>query len=307
VKAASIGQPSDTTPASVSDAISSSGRTLVAVWGLVAVDLAIVVVTYSRLAPEDLYHTSHGGLPGGLGRALVEANFPAALIAVAVLLVAAPRPRIAALVAAALCLVIAVPGVLTPADLDAKPVNAVPAVGVALAFLLSLRATPARGRPRGDRLRIALAALAILAAAPWIAATLGFYLDGVPLFGWLYQTGEIVSYRGNEPHPAVHHGIHHGWQGLLLIGTALLLSRLRLSRAAEVYLSLLLAYGIANMVNDGWLEQIAERGWTGGTFPDVLQPRPNWGWLAVFAATPLIWAFWFRQPTATISPSRSST
>jgi hypothetical protein len=283
------------------------GHVLAVVWALVALDLAIVVVTYSRLAPEHLYHVSHGGLPGGLGRALVEANFPAALIAVAVLLVVAPRPRWAALVAAALCLVMVVPGVLTPADLDAKPVNAVPAVGVLLAFLLSLGASPARGRPRGDRLRIALAALATLVAAPWIAATLGFYLDGVPLLGWMYQTSEIVSYRGNEPHPAVHHGIHHGWQGLLLIGTALLLSRLRLTRAAEVYLSLLLAYGIANMINDGWLEQIAERGWTSGTFPDVLQPHPNWGWLLVLASTPVIWASWFRQPTATISPSRIST
>jgi hypothetical protein len=271
-------------------------RTLAVVWGVVAVDLAIVVVTYSRIAPEHLYNVSHGGLRGGLGRALVELNFPGALIALAVLLVVAPRPRALAIVAAALCLVILVPGVVSPSDLDPKWVNVAPALGVVLAFVLSLRTSPTRGVLRGDRLRVALAALATLAAAPWIAATLGFYLDGVPLLGWLYQTDTIVSYRGNEPHAVVHHGIHHGWQGLLLIYVALLLSRLRLTRAAALYLSLMVAYGIGNMLNDGTLEQIAERGWTSGTFPDVLRPHANWGWLFVLAATAVIWALWFRQP-----------
>jgi hypothetical protein len=271
-------------------------RTIAVVWALVAVDLAIVVVTYSRVAPEHLYNVSHGGLRGGFGRALVELNFPGALIALAVLLVVGPRPRALAVVAAALCLVILVPGVVSPSDLDARWVNIVPAVGVVLAFALSVRTPAAPGRPRGDRLRIVLAAVATLAAAPWIAATLGFYLDGVPLLGWLYQTDTIVSYRGNQPHAAVHHGIHHGWQGLLLICVALLLSRLRLTRAAALYLSLMAAYGIGNMVNDDWLEQVAERGWTSGTFPDVLRPHANWGWLLVLAATPVIWALWFRQP-----------
>src|SRR5882762_9913597 len=108
-------------------------RTLAVIWGLVVVDLGIVVVTYSRIAPEHLYNVSHGGLRGGLGRALVEVNFPAALIALAVLLVVAPRPRALAIVAVALCLVILVPGVVSPSDLDPKWVNVVPALGVVLA------------------------------------------------------------------------------------------------------------------------------------------------------------------------------
>jgi hypothetical protein len=282
-------------------------RTLAVVWGLVVLDLAIVVVTYSRIPPEHLYNVSHGGLRGGLGRALVELNFPGALIALAVLLVVAPRPRALAVVAAVLCLVILAPGVVSPSDLDAKWINIVPAIGVVLAFALSLRTQPSPGRPRGDRLRVALAAIATLAAAPWIAATLGFYLDGVPLLGWLYQTDTIVSYRGNAPHAVVHHGIHHGWQGLLLIYTALLLSRLRVTRAAALYLSLMVAYGIGNMLNDGSLEQIAERGWTSGTFPDVLRPHANWGWLLVLAATPVIWALWFRQPSETAGRHPSVT
>jgi hypothetical protein len=279
--------------------MSTARRAVIFAWALLAVDLVVIVVTYARIPPEQLYNVSGSGLRGGLGRALVELNFPGALIGLAVLAVLAPglsRPlRLAGLVAAALCLVVVVPGVVSPKDLDAKLVNVVPALGVVLAFAVSIvAAAPGAGRPRGDRLRIVLLTVAVLAAAPWIAATLGFYLDGVPVLGWIFQTGEIVSYRGNAPHPAVHHGIHHGWQGLMLISVALALSRLRLTRVAAAYLSLMLAYGIGNLVNDDWLEQIAERGWTNGTFPDVLQPRANWGWLLVLAGAAAVWALWFR-------------
>jgi hypothetical protein len=104
----------------------------------------------------------------------------------------------------------------------------------------------------------------------------------------------------------VHHGIHHGWQALLLIATALILSRLPVRRGARPVLALLLAYGAGNIVNDGWLEQVAERGWTGGTFPDVLQPAANWGWLAVLLAAAAIWAAWFRRPGAIVGPCGSS-
>src|SRR5581483_1092702 len=107
-----------------------------AVWLLVAVDLAVTTITYARLPARELYHVSGSGLEGGLSRALVEANFPAALIALAVLLVVAPllatRLRVAAAVAAALCLVTVVPGVVDVEDLDARPVNVLPALGVLL-------------------------------------------------------------------------------------------------------------------------------------------------------------------------------
>jgi len=190
-----------------------------------------------------------------------------------------------------------VPGVVSQSHLDARWINAVPAIGVAAAFALSLFAArglgPAR-HVRGDRVRVALAAVLVLLAAPWIAAELGFYLDGVPVLGSIFQTGKIVSYRGNAPHPAVHHGVHHGVQGLLLIVTALLLSRL--PNRVSLYLALLVAYGLGNLANDDWLEQIAERGWTSWTIPSALEPGATWTWLAVLLATPAIWALWFRQP-----------
>ena len=49
------------------------------------------MVTYSRIRPEELYHVSRSGLAGGLGRALVFLNFPAALAAIAIVLLVADR------------------------------------------------------------------------------------------------------------------------------------------------------------------------------------------------------------------------
>ena len=45
---------------------------VVEVWLLVAVDLLLALVTYSRLPAHELYNVSGTGLEGGLSRALVE-------------------------------------------------------------------------------------------------------------------------------------------------------------------------------------------------------------------------------------------
>lgn len=267
------------------------------VWVLLAASLVATTVTYARLPAAQLYDVSGSGLRGGLSRAVVELNFPDALIAIAVLGVLAPRLpralRFLAAIAAVLCAVAVVPGVVTQSNLDAKWVNAVPALGVGLAFALTLlvRPLPSPRRARGDRLRIVLAAVLVVLAAPWIAADLGFYLDGVPVLGWLFQTGKLVHFH-NPLHHAVHHGLHHGLQGLLFVLAALLLSRL--PNRISLYLALVLAYGAANMANDGWLEQVAERGWSSHSLPSVLGFSANWLWLAVLVAARFIWALWFR-------------
>jgi len=261
---------------------------------LVAATLAAVVVTYSRLPAADLYNVSDSGFRAALGRAVVELNFPDALIALAVLGVAAPwlsrRLRGVALAAAVLCAV--GPAFVRQSDLDARWVNAPAAVGVALAFALMffVRGPGSVARARGDRLRIVLVVGLTLVALEWTAAALGLYLDVV------FQSSRIVSYRGNAPHHAVHHGMHHGLYGLLLVVTALLLSRL--PNRISPLLALLVAYGAGNMLNDIWLEQVAERGWTSWTVPSCLEPGMTWTWLAVLLATPVIWFTWFRAPAA---------
>jgi len=272
-------------------------REVEVVWALVAASLVAILVTYSRLPASQLYDVSGSGLRGGLSRDVVELNFPDALVALAIVAVARVE-ALAAAAAALLCLVFALPGVVQQANLDAKWINAVPALGVALAFVLSLRASgPASpGRARGDVARVVLAAVLVVLASPWIAAELGFYLDGVPVLGWLFQTGKLAHFH-NPLHHAVHHGVHHGLQGLLLALTALLLSRLPSGRGAKAFLSLLLAYGVANVANDAWLEQVAERGWSSTSLPSVLGFSPNWLWLAVLVVAAAVWLLWFGQPS----------
>ena len=234
---------------------------------------------------------------------LVYANFPVALAAIPLAAIAIERLATAwahalGLVAIALCAAVFWPGVVEQRDLDARPVNAVAAVGVALALGLTLAAARRCGlglsaRLRGDGVRLLAAALLLFLAVPWIAADLGFHFDGVPVLGSIWQTGELRGPPGVPPLvPAVHLGHHHGLDGVLLALTALALSRMRLGRAAagvSLYLALMLAYGVGNVANDFWLEQVVKRGWIGWEIPSVLNPRLSWAWLAIVVSAALLW------------------
>jgi hypothetical protein len=275
-----------------------------AVLVLVVLDGAAVIATYSRFPAAELYHVHHSGIAGGFGRELVALNFPFALIGIALVGLAWPRLhgwlRILGVVAIALCAVVYF--AVDQANLDAKPLNAVPTIGLALAVVLTLGAGVA-SEPRtvrGDRLRIGLAALLVFFAAPLIAAELGFFLDGVPFLGWFFETGRLTGQPGVAGlHHAVHHGQHHGWEATMLALTALGFSRLPRPRVLDAYLALMLAYGVGNLVNDDWLEQVVKRGWTSHEVPSVLTPAANWGWAAVVVGAAAVWWFWFRQPRRT--------
>jgi hypothetical protein len=246
------------------------------VWALLGAWALIDVATYSRIDAEELYHVSGSGLVGGLSRALVFVNFPAALAAIAIVLLVADRtgwgwPHGLSI---ALCAVVVVPGVLDAADLDAKWVNVVPAVGVAIALALTLRTRRGGwGESRGDPIRIAAAVALAIVALPWMFSLAGFYFPG-----------SDVTYQG---HARVHLGEHHGLQGYLLVVIALLLSRqiprMRHGAPLALYLSLLIAYGLANMANDFWYEQIVKRGWIDWRVPDVMRPSLTWMWPLVIA------------------------
>jgi hypothetical protein len=131
--------------------------------------------------------------------------------------------------------------------------------------------------------------VALVVAVPWILAESGVSLDGVPVLRTIYQTGELRT----EPHraglhPAVHGGHHHGMDGVLLLLAALLLSRVlpsvrrRWVRAAVgAYLALMLAYGIGELANDAWTEQVVKRGWTSWSIHDVTRPSVSVAWAVV--------------------------
>ena len=280
---------------------------------LVLLAAAAVLETYWRFPASDLWKVTGTGPSGGASRAFVFLSFSPALISIAVLAVVVDRlddrrATLLGLAAAVLCATVALPGVQTPNDLDAKWANLPAVVGVALALGLTLwaatrgRAERVRTTRAGDAARLATGAVALFFASPYIAAELGFFLDGVPLLGQVFQTSVL---RPETPgsafvHPAVHHGHHHGLDGLLLTLTALLLSRLlggirrpRVRTATAAYLSLMLVYGLTNMANDLWSEQVVKRSWTTWEIPDVLSPKPSAAWGAMIACAVVVYyAFW---------------
>ena len=258
-----------------------------AVWVAWAVPAGLVTVTYSRVPPERLYHVTRHGPAGGLSRALVFVDFPGALVALALLVVTAgsfrgARARRVAVVAALLCASVAVPGVIDQDHLDARPISVVPAIGVLLALALTWR-RPLPLRPTGRDAAVA-AALAVL-SLPWIAAQAGLSLPGR-----VFLTRTLVREPGEVGLvPAVHLGDHHGLSAAMLVVTALVLWPLARNagagrgsgRGARGYLALLLAYGLVNMVQDAWGEQVVARGWTGRAIPDALEPAASAVWLVI--------------------------
>ena len=286
-------------------------REVYVVWLLFALAAVAVFVTYWRLPPSELWKVTHSGLAGGAGRAFVFLSYSAALAAIAVVAIVVDRlqDRRAVLLGIAsvvLCATVAIPGVQTPNDLDAKWANLPAVLGVAIAASLTAWAA-ARGRAEdvhttraGDLARLGTTLVVLFFATPYIAAELGFFLNGVPLLGWIFQTGQLrPEPGGGAAHAAVHHGHHHGLDGFLLAVTALLLSRLLggirrhgLRAVTAAYLSLMLVYGLANMANDLWTEQVAKRDWTTWQIPDVLFP-----WALIVACAVVVYlAFWRERP-----------
>ena len=282
-----------------------------AVLALIVLDGIAVIATYSRFPTTELYNVHHSDtVAAGFGRELVALNFPSALVGIALVGLAWPRLhgrlRTVGVLSIALCAVVYF--AVDQNDLDAKPLNALPTLGLALAVgLVFAVGVPSFPRStRGDRVRIALAAVLVFFCAPLIAAELGFFLDGVPFLGWFYETARLTTQPGVPGlHHAVHHGQHHGWEATMLSLTALAFSRLPRPRVLDAYLALMLAYGVGNLVNDDWLEQVVKRGWTSHEVPSILTPAPNWGWAAVLVGAALIWWLWFRQPSRT-TPAEAS-
>jgi hypothetical protein len=291
-------------------------REVYAVWLLFALAAVAVFETYWRLPPSELWKVTHSGLAGGAGRAFVFLSYSAALAAIAVVAIVADRleDRRAvwlAIASCVLCATVALPGVQTPNDLDAKWANLPAVLGVGIAAALTAwaavsgRAQKVSTTRAGDLARLGTGLVVLFFATPYIAAELGFFLDGVPLLGWLFQTGRIRPEPSSGlAHAAVHHGHHHGLDGFLLAATALVLSRLLagirrhgLRVLTAAYLSLMLVYALANMANDLWTEQVVKRDWTGWQIPDVLSPSLSPAWAAIVACAVVVYfAFWRERP-----------
>gem|GEM_PF-779435 len=299
-----------------------------AVWGVLALVLLAVFVTYARISPEDLYNVSHSGIRGGASRVLVYLNYPIAIVAVALVGIIYDRWRFFAssdrgnagrvvallsLLAVVCCLLIAVPGVVDEDDLDAKVINIVPAVGVLIILGLTIL-TFARhgvGVPHrwstGDRIRLWITILLFVVSIPWYLAALGFYSDDIPGLNRLF-IAEVIP--AGEDHAAVHLGDHHGLSGSLLAIIAIWLTRAlgqmrptRLRGMVRGYLSLMLAYGLGNFLNDGWLEQVVKRGWADWRVPNLTTPGLTVAW-GVIVLSAICFALILRRADGSRSTSR---
>jgi ABC-type amino acid transport system permease subunit len=273
--------------------------------------VALTFVTYARIPPEDLYNVSREGLAGGASRALVELNYPTALTAIPILgICAALLRRRAAYVLAAVGVVLCVfvPFAVDPQDLDARPINVLPASGVAIAVGMTVwvlrRTDPGwPGRPRGDWVRIAAAAVVIPVGIPWWFAAAGFYAPG-PFLSDIVPPGEVLA--------AVHLGSHHGTAGAMLVLAALALSRLlpglrsRLTPWVSGVLALALAYGAANAAQDFWLEQVVKRGTAERGLPDMVLPSLSWGWLGIVLGAVAVEVLWFRRERGRAGPATAA-
>lgn len=285
----------------------------IGVWCLFALVALAILITYSRLPPASLYHTSGGGLEGGASRALVFAGFPVALVAVPLAWISVARLRTwlavaTGLLCTVLCATVGLPGVIDQADLDARPVNALAGAGALLALGLTAAALRRGGIgasarfQRSDWLRIAVATVLVFAALPWVWAELGYYVNDAPVVGDPFIAEQIKPSLGGEPSlHAVHLGHHHGLDGILLALAGLFLSRVpgRMPRRGEgtalgIYVALLLTYGLANALQDGWNEQLVKRGTYDSKLPSVIRPDLSAAWLGILLGATAIYFLLFR-------------
>ena len=309
-------------PAPERGAVEETGLGLIevlAVWALLGLFAGAIFWTYARLPARDFFHVSTGGPAAGAGRALVYLNFPVALVAIAIVLVAADRlrSRLAAavgVVAIVLCAAVYWPGVVEQRDLDARWVNTIAALGVALALALTLAAARGRisaiRRAPGDPLRFVLMAAVVLVALEYITGEFGVFINRIPGLGSIfYARQRWASFGYVSLRPAVHLGHHHGFDGALLALSALTLSRVlgtlrhrRLQALLALYLAVMLAYGLANEVQDLWGEQLVKRGWIDWAIPSLLVPAADPAFAAVIGAGVLLWALVLRRIRGPLDP-----
>jgi hypothetical protein len=288
---------------------------VLALWAMWLVVCAATWATNARIPVSLLYGFHGAGVLPAAGRVVVLLGWPIALAAIPLMAVAVDRflafphsqssARLvgaASLLAVVLCLTIAWPGVQQATHLDARLINAPAAVGVAVAFGLTVYVLARTGRgarppcTRMDAVLVTVFLVLLALSLPWLLANFGYYVGDVAGLRRVFMSEQVVPEPGNPHLRAVHLGNHEGIDGVLLAITAVILIRTlgQMAQSARrtvlaVYLSLLLVYGLGVALADGWHEQITKRGWTAWRVPSVLHPSASWAWLVVLVAALLVW------------------
>lgn len=302
----------------ISDGAGLTGSLLI--WALWIVVAAATWATNARTPLHLLFAVSDAGIRAGAGRALILLGWPVGLAAIALVAIALDRLLVGSSSARFRRTVVALSGLsvalcatiafaIDPDHLDAKPVNVPAAVGVGIAFGLTLLALARTGRghdppvTRAD-LFWALPFLVLLfGALPWVFANLGFYVGDVPGLHAIFMSKQVVPEAGHPHLVSVHLGNHDGLDGLLLSLCAVLLMRSvdqmrRLRTATRIYLALLFVYGLALAVSDWWYEQLVKRGTLNVRIPSPMFPSLSLQWLAIVAVGALVYLLELRISSA---------
>ena len=135
---------------------------------------------------------------------------------------------------------------------------------------------PAGASPRratGDRARIVVAIVLVVVSIPWITAAVGVHF---PQGLFLTERAVRRARRGaHEPQSTSASITRRPGSSSLCrrcCSPGRCLTGRRLRTCVSVLVCLMLAYGVANVVNDFWHEQVVKRGWTSWDVPEATQP-----------------------------------
>ena len=283
------------------------------IWALWIALAAATWATNARTPLRLLFAVDHAGVRAGAGRALVLLGWPVALAALPLIAIAVERLLArassrtfrrtvvgTAILAVALCATIGLPGAIDPDHLDARPINALAGVGVAIAFGLTLLALIRTGRGRSpsftrvDLYWLVPFVVLLFGALPWMLANLGFYAGDVPGLHAIFMSKQDVPEAGHPHLAAVHLGSHDGLSGLLLALTSVVLMRSlgqmrRLRTATGVCLAFFVVYGLAVATSDWWVEQLVKRGTVTERIPSPIIPSPSVMYAAIVVAAALVY------------------
>ena len=73
---------------------------------------------------------------------------------------------------------------------------------------------------------------------------------------------------------------------------------------AAFLLAMMFSYGVANALEDGWLEQVVKRGATDWEMPSVLRPDLTLAWLGIVVGAALLSLLITRRASAVPFPDR---
>ena len=65
----------------------------------------------------------------------------------------------------------------------------------------------------------------------------------------------------------------------------------------------MVTYGVANIVNDAWHEQVVKRGWTSWDVPSATEPRLHVIWALVLVTAVILYALGFRRGDGMVASS----